>query len=256
MPSDFAPAALEAQAVAARTYTLRKLQAQNGAGSPQHPGADLCDDPTHNQAWVPLDSLEQRKGKAARLNIVSAVANTAGQIITYQGAAIDAIFHSTCGGATENASDVWGRDIPYLRSVICQWCTHSPHFHEEVRVPINAVISKLKAKDGAIEVSASQFTASANPIQVTSMTLTGRVKQVAVGGKTLSGPDFRTTLGLPSTRVSWTVDGADLVVDSKGYGHGVGLCQYGADGMGRMGYTYKEILAYYYPGTRVEVMKP
>lgn len=252
MPASFHPEALKAQAVIARTYALRKMQIFGG--TPSMPGkADVTSNPAKDQAWNPEHVLKERWGVIGWwLNwpkIEKAVSQTQGLILTYKGLPAESVYHSTCGGKTEAARDVWGKDVDYLQSVTCSYCVSSPHYKPTEVVLSAREVSNSMGKLG-ISVPASRVPYT-GVITVTSLSPTGRVKQISVDGKTVRGLEFRSALNLKSTKFTWSVQGDNIVFQVAGYGHGVGLCQYGADGAARAGLNFLEILAYYYPGTQV-----
>lgn len=252
MPASFHPEALKAQAVIARTYALRKMQIFGG--TPSLPGkADVTSNPAKDQAWNPEHVLKERWGVIGWwLNwpkIEKAVRETQGMILTYKGLPAESVYHSTCGGTTEAARDVWGKDIDYLQSVTCNYCVSSPHYKPTQVVLSSTQISNSMGTLG-ISVPASRVSQK-GVIAVTSLSPTGRVKQISVDGKTVRGLEFRSALNLKSTKFTWSVQGDNVVFQVAGYGHAVGLCQYGADGAARAGMDFLEILADYYPGTQV-----
>ncbi len=252
MPASFHVEALKAQAILARTYAVRKMQTFGGA--PALPGkADVTSNPAKDQAWNPESTIKQRWGLiGAWLNwpkIEKAVEDTRSLILTYKGLPAEAPYHSTCGGKTEAAKDVWGNDVPYLKSVPCPYCQSSPHYGiSEVALTAGG-ISEAMGKLG-LSVPASKVSQS-GILAVTALSPTGRVKQITVNGQSLRGVEFRAALGLKSTKFTWSVKGEQVVFQVSGYGHGVGMCQYGADGAAKQGKGFADILSYYYPGTTV-----
>lgn len=251
MPASFHPEALKAMAVAARTYAVRKMRIFGG--SPSRPDADVTSDPKIDQAWAPVEVLRQRWGPILFLinwaRIEKACEETRGLILMYGGLPAEAVYHSTCGGQTEAARDVWGRDVPYLQSVTCTFCQHSPYSkYQQVVVSKSTLSDKLSASGISVPVWAMT---DSSFMSVTRVSPTGRIKELSIWGQSIKGTDFRNLLGLRSTLLTWSIKGDSVVFQVKGYGHGVGMCQYGADGMGRQGKSFKEILAFYYPGTRL-----
>jgi len=251
MPASFSPEALKAQAVLARTYAVAKLPRYGGQGSVLSRGADISTDPRHDQAWMGREEMRARWGFVNYYlysrKIRKAVEETRDLVLTYQGGLIEAVYHSTSGGMTENAQDVWGHSYPYLVSVPSPIEAFSPHWRTDVRVSLNRLASCLG-------VSRSLLLAeSQNParevIEVVSASRTGRVTEVKVGGKTFNGHEFRHLLGLPSTWWTWTLEGDAVIFSTRGYGHGVGLSQFGAEGYAREGRSFVDILRHYYPGT-------
>lgn len=255
MPVSFHLEALRAQAVAARTYAVKRGEIFGGKGCDAHPQADLCDDPAHCQAWLPAVELQKKWGMLEYQNywskISQAVESTASQIITYQGVVIDPLFHSTCGGKTEDAGAVWQQSFPYLVPVECVYCQHSPKLKTEQRYSLTAFAKALHELDGSISVTAQSLQAKSPAFAVSKQTATGRADMVSLGGRSLKATTLRYALGLNSTRFSHRLEGEQIVFAVQGYGHGVGMCQYGADGMGQAGHDYRAILQHYYRGTQV-----
>jgi len=253
MPAEFPPDALKAQAVAARTYAIKRIGA-GGVANPLHPGADLCDDHRHGQAWLSREELKNRWGMLHYYNyyykVKKAVDETKGQVLTYQGQLIDPAYHASCGGRTENSEDVWKFQVPYLRSVPCPYDT-DPH-------PVQSASFSLEQLDRALGTTLSAVPVSGkgkNPrdLRVTEKTFTGRPKSLIIGDRQFPAVAVRDLLGLRSTNFTWKVEGDSVTFTTTGYGHGVGLCQYGAKGMAEHGYNYRTILGHYYSG--VEIME-
>ncbi len=248
MPANFAMEALKAQAVAARTYACRRLRYFGGQGCERHPQADVCDDPNHCQGWLPTQALLDRwpSHEAARnlSRLAEAVAATRGLILTYRGLIIDPVYHSTCGGHTADSSSVWGRAEPYLVGVPCAWDRHSPHYRTERRFRYQELAALLG--EPAVPVWASSDTTPALAAD-----RSGRLMFLRWGDRTWSGTQLRQLLELPSTRLVWRAEEDGVVIITYGSGHGVGLCQYGADGLARAGYDFRQILQYYYQGVQV-----
>ena len=254
MPAAFAPEALKAQAVSARTYTVNQLRAFGGSGCDRHPAADVCTESTHCQAWLGAEEVLAAwpAGEAAGnwQKVRDAVAATAGEVVTYGGELIDAVFHSHCGGHTENSEDAWSTVVPYLRGVPCNFC-RGTRWSETVHEFTGDQFARAMAE----YVAAVPVSAAGRPLLGgTERTPTGRLKSVTIAGETVTGRDLRAALNLPSTNVTWEVADDKVVFTVKGHGHGVGLCQYGADGMARQGKTYREILEYYYTGIEVSLL--
>lgn len=243
MPAEFHLEALKAQAIVARTYTIAKLRAYGGAGCAKHPQADICTDSTHCQAWTGKEEARAKwpffRQNAYWHKILKAVSETQGQVVTYKGKLIDAVYHSTCGGSTENSEDVWSNEFPYLRAVPCEYCAHSPRLTETLRMNEMEVAAKLGEDIASLK------------LEVTARSASGRIIQVDAGTQVYRGLDFRTRLGLRSSKVTWLREKGVLTFTTIGYGHGVGLCQYGADGMAAQGFNVREILSYYYTGVQV-----
>ncbi|MDN5325476.1 MAG: stage sporulation protein [Moorella sp. (in: firmicutes)] len=255
MPANFEPEALKAQAIAARTYTLKKIEEAKIKPDASHPNADICTDPAHCQAWAGDDVLRQRWGMIGfwryKNKIQAAVQATRGMVLTYQGQLIDPVYHANGGGRTESAAAVWGRDVPYLQSVPSPWDKTSPRYNDSRTYSLRELDSKLGVNLEAVP-TAALAAPGGTAIRVLEKTPTGRVKTIKIGGKTFAATDLRKLLGLPSTDFTWQVQGDRITFHTIGYGHGVGMSQYGANGMAREGKNFAEILAYYYRGTKIE----
>lgn len=243
MPIDFHLEALKAQAVAARTYIVRRLSAGGSAGE-----ADVLDTVQH-QVYLSKDELARRwKGEARKDNLAKlkqAVEGTRGMIMTYEGEPIEAAFFSTSNGYTENSEDYWEQPLPYLRSVASPWDQEiSPRYEAEV----SFTLAKFYR---AMGLSGKQ--AGGKPsMKVTKRTDGKRIAEVKINGKTFSGREVRENLGLASSHFSWKIGKEDIVFTTYGLGHGVGMSQWGANGMAREGKLAQEILEHYYSGARLE----
>jgi stage II sporulation protein D len=241
MPACFELEALKAQAVAARTLTIRRMKRFGGKGCRHFHFADICDDPAEHQAWLGEKSLKKRwPGLSFYANyrkIQRAVEETSGLVMVYQNQPIDAVFHSTCGGVTASAKDVWDNQIPYLTRVKCDFDSHSPRYR-------NIFSFTWVELERRFKIPRSLF----RNLRVISLTPQGRISTLALGEQLVKGNEFRNKLGLTSTCFSWQKSVSGLTFSVKGYGHGVGLCQYGADGLGKKGWRFHQILKYYYQG--------
>ncbi|NLZ38078.1 MAG: stage II sporulation protein D [Firmicutes bacterium] len=250
MPASFAVEALKAQAVVARTYTVNQMRLCGGRGCDRHPEADICTDSTCCQAWEnEKSSLAKWHSDGANYynKIRSAVRTTAGKVITYEGKLIEAVFHSTCGGHTENSEDVWTGALPYLRGVPCNYCADSRWTETQHEFTSAAFREAIVPYVSVLPVSAG-----GRPLLEAGVrSATGRLKSVLIAGEKISGRDFRTALKLPSTNVSWQITDKKIIFTAKGYGHGVGLCQYGANGLAKQNKIYTEIIQHYYTGVTI-----
>ncbi|MFD1780309.1 stage II sporulation protein D [Fredinandcohnia salidurans] len=241
MPADFELEALKAQALAARTYVVRQMLSEQKLKVPN--GADVSDTVSH-QVYKNNEELKaQWKGdydwKIEKIR--QAVKETQGQIITFNGEPIDAVFYSTSNGYTEDSENVWKNAVPYLKSVESPWDVNTEKFHSQVNMPVSEFENKLGIKLG-----------NGNDIgKITSRTKSNRVASVEVGGKTFTGVQVRDALGLRSSDFSWERKGSHIVIQTKGYGHGVGMSQFGADGMAKEGKSYKDIVTHYYQGVEI-----
>ena len=251
MPLHFEDEAQKAQSVIARTYALWKTAS---AASTHENGADLCSDPGHCQAYYDEAMLRDLWGDAFETNYKSlrnAVESTRGQVLTYQGELAETYYHSTCGGQTASALEVWGEDVPYLQSVACKWDQDAPRFSETVTLSLSELPWLLGNGTSPCIAVAKGEEVSHVPAAVTK-TESGRIQSVSYAGLTFSAADVRRALGLNSTRFTFRTEGSNLIVTTQGFGHGVGLCQYGANGMAKEGYDYKSILLHYYTDAKLK----
>ncbi|HHU51972.1 MAG TPA: stage II sporulation protein D [Firmicutes bacterium] len=251
MPANFHEEALKAQAVAARTVTVKRLKRFGGRGYADKAEADFSDDFRDGQAWLSRKELRKKWGfwgfQRNWAKIAQAVEETKGMILTYEGRPIDAVYHSTSGPRTENAEDLWGVGYPYLQSVACPYCQHSRRYVEEIAIPRPILQERLGIANG--------LPAGALPFRVIETTAGGRIKRLRVGTKSFRGEDFRLKLGLNSANFQCRVSGDTVYFRTTGYGHGVGMCQYGADGLAKAGRNFQQILSYYYQGTEIKKIK-
>lgn len=254
MPASFPTEALKAQAVAARTYVMQRM-VPGGISNNKHPGADVSSDPREGQAWISREEMKKRWGAVKSLEyyykIKWAVESTEGQYITYNSQLIFPAFHSSCGGGTENAEEVWVAATPYLKGVHCPYCADPEPVRETV-YSIKEVEQKLKTNLTAMPVTAGTKT---KPLAILKETGTGRPKEIRVGNKTYSATVLREMLGLRSTRIAWEIKEDKIIFITRGYGHGVGMCQYGAKGMAEQGKSHEEILKHYYNGIEISGKK-
>ncbi len=244
MPADFPEEALKAQAVAARTYALYC------ADSRKHGDADVCTDPGCCQAWQDEQAQRDKWGGdyercAARL--AAAVEETAGQVLLYEGAPVFAAFHASSAGATEDCGQVWN-PRPYLVSVSSPETAETvPNFISSLRcAPLDfrdTVLSAFPEADfsGPAETWLGELQRDES----------GRVASLVIGGQEIRGTVLRSLFSLRSTAfmLEYTADG--FVFTVAGYGHGVGMSQYGAKLLAEDGMDYREILAHYYSGTEL-----
>lgn len=255
MPASFEIEALKAQAVIARTYTLAQTLISGGRGCDHHPSADICTSEQHCQAWMSreeaLSKWSSQQQDQYWNKIVSAVQDTRDIVVSYQGQPVDAVFHSTCGGHTDNSEEVWSASSPYLKGVECSYCSHSPWSKKETTYTLREFSNLLSRFPQATPVTTSRGPSFLS----VDRSSTERLKTLQVNNVTLTGHELRSLLNLPSTRVSWKVHNNNIIFTTRGFGHGVGLCQYGADGMAKQGYTYEEILKHYYQGVEITPLK-
>jgi len=250
MPASFAPEALAAQAVAARTYAVRRMAAFGGTGCAQH-ATDVCSDSTCCQAWRSEDELALRWGEDAAYyedKIAAAVKETQGMIAVYDGEPIEALYHSSSGGTTEAAADVFGARVPYLVSVSSPGEENASHFEDEYEFTAAEFVKKANDAFPKAKLSEKRLR---DEIEIISRASGGRVRTLRLGGATLTGRQFRAAFGLQSTAFTISAQGGTVTLITHGSGHGVGMSQYGADAMARDGATYEQILLHYYTGVKL-----
>lgn len=244
MPALFPDEALKAQAVAARTYTMKKIAAAPAA---EHGGAAVCNNPSHCKAYEPIASFASGWSSAAEEyteKILRAVRETDGEILIYNGEPITAVFHSTSAGKTENAEDVWGSAVPYLVSVESAGESESPRYEEEKLLSPDEFKTKFseKYKNASFDANPENW------ITNISRSDAGGVKKLSVAGVEVKGSDIRSIFGLNSTNFTILYADGMIKIKTRGYGHGVGMSQYGARAMAIEGKNYEEILKSYYTG--------
>ena len=246
MPASFEPEALKAQAVAARTYILER--AENPPEN--HPECAVFDDPACCCAWRSEAALRESWGAEAAGNlrrIHAAVTATDGAVLTYAGTPIRAVFHSSSAGQTESSAALWGA-LPYLVSVSSpETAADVPNFQSEVTVSPEDVRKAVLEADPAcvLQEDPTQW------LGETALDDSGRVASLTIGSTTLSGAQVRQLFDLRSTAFTAEYTEGVFRFTVTGYGHGVGMSQYGANVLAQQGRTYEEILAHYYPGTEL-----
>lgn len=246
MPASFEKEALKAQAVAARSYALYRMENPTA----EHPQAAVCTDFSHCKAYktdVELKTGWGSKSSEYSDKIAQAVYQTAGEVITYNGEVAMAVFHSQAGsGRTENSKDVWGGEVPYLISVESHGENTAPNFYSTAIFPFSEFKEKLLSKNGGVVINSPE---DIGEIQVSEG---GSVKSIKIGGIEFTGRDIRSLFGLRSSCFKIKADESNVTFEVTGYGHGVGMSQYGANTMAKEGYNYIQILTHYYTGTKIE----
>ncbi|MBS4218918.1 stage II sporulation protein D [Bacillus sp. FJAT-49711] len=242
MPAEFELEALKAQALAARTYIVSHLiSSSDNEDIPE--GANIKDTVDH-QVYKNKAELKKQWGKDydwKYKKVADAVKATAGQILTYNEKPITASFFSTSNGYTENAEDYWKNQIPYLKSVESPWDSKSPKFNSQKVLTISEFENKLGVKIGNGKDIGT----------VTGRTPGKKVATVNINGKDFTGREVREKLDLRSTDFKWIRKGDSIIISTKGFGHGVGMSQYGANGMAQEGKKYKDIVTHYYQGITI-----
>lgn len=246
MPASYSEEALKAQAIVARTYTIYK------ANNKKHEQADICDSSTCCQAWISkedrLNRWEEDKRDENWQKIGKCVNDTKGQIITYNNSPINAFFHSNSGGTTETPKEVWGgTNYPYLQVVQTAGEEGYTQYSSEVKYTNEELLNKLKTKYSDIQIDFNNN----DDIKILEYTDSNRVKTIKFGNHNLSGVETRTILGLKSANFEFLKDNQTITFKVKGYGHGVGMSQTGADAMAKEGKNANEIINHFY--TNIEI---
>ena len=237
MPISFELEALKAQAVAARSYVLKKMEYN------LEKEYDVVDT-VMNQVYLSDDYLKEawQENYTDNINkIKQAVLETSGEYLVYDDEVIDAMFFSTSVGFTENSEEVFTSKLPYLRSVSSTWDSISPVYEVNYEFSLEEFYQKLDLKyQDNIEIIKVKTTS------------TGRIKEIKINGVLFQGSEVVDALKLKSNHFTIKQDGNDVYITTKGYGHGVGMSQYGAQAMALKGYNYQDILKYYYQGVELK----
>ena len=246
MPASFEIEALKAQTVAARTYTLYKIRTGGN-----HADADICTDSKCCQAWISREAAADNWGRSASANeykIDTAVAETDGMTMLYDGSPILAVFHSSSAGRAPESEDVWSSELPYLRAVdSMEEGDGIPNYYSRVEFTPEKFKELFLAKHPE-----ARLTGDASGWLTNFVMDNLSVKTVDVGGVTVRGTELRSILSLRSAAFEVSAADGKLVFYVTGFGHGVGMSQYGANQMAKAGSTYLEILTHYYTGVSVE----
>lgn len=242
MPADFELEALKAQAVAARTYAFGRMQGLYVAKENVHEGADVCSDSTHCQAWCSGDKVTNNWEK-----IEKAVEETKNIIMLYDNNPINPLYHANSGGRTENCEDVWeGAAVEYLKSVKSDGEELDPRFEVVTAFKESDLIKSLKTQYPEIELNEDDLLSG---ISILELSDGGKVKKIKVGNLELTGTEIRSLLSLRSANFSiQRGKEGEIDITTIGFGHGVGMSQYGANYLAANGGDYEEILKHYYSG--------
>ena len=237
MPSTFELEALKAQAVASRSYAMYQMTAT------KNKEYDVVNT-TANQVYLTDEELKNnwKKDYPEKINkIKRAIAETNGEYLTYDGQIVNAMFFSTSVGATENSEEVFVSALPYLRSVDSKWDEQSPAYTDTYTFTLEEFYKKLNLP----------FSQKLK-IEVIEKTSTGRTKTLKINNEGMQGRDFATKLSLRSNYFDIVQNQNNITITTKGFGHGVGMSQYGANGMAKEGYKYDQILKHYYKNTEIK----
>lgn len=235
MPASFHIEALKAQAVASRTYALKKMENNNIY--------DL-ENSTNNQCYFSKEDMKQRwKSNFNKYytKIQNATLNTKGEYLTYNGNIISAFYFAMSNGKTENSQYVFHENLPYINSVDSSWETTHKNFITEIILSEKNFLQKLNLKDKKV-----------TKIEILNKTTSNRINELKINDTLFKGTDFRKYLNLKSTDFKIVKKDNNIKIKTKGYGHGVGMSQYGANGMANENKNYKEILFYYYKNVNLK----
>lgn len=254
MPAEFNLEALKAQTVAARTYVLSHMKQYKGIPcikAKEH-DADICDS-THCQVYISEGEMKNIWGQNYQRyykKISEAVKSTEGEVITYNGEPIDSPYYfAASSGVTENSKEVFSESRPYLTSVQSYGDSDAPKFSSTVKINKMDFIKKVKDNYKGVTLYKNSLIDQVNIIERTDA---GNVKEIIIGDVSLKGTEFRTLFSLNSTDFILSEEGENLIVYCEGYGHEVGMSQWGANGMAKIGEKYNEILRHYYTGTEIK----
>ena len=245
MPASYEPEALKAQAVAARTYTLYK---RDHGGCSAHPGADICTNSGHCQAYVTEEEMKKNWGgkKVEYLSkITDAVTSTSGQIIYYNGEEIQVFYHASSGGHTEDSENVYSQALPYLRSVDSEGEEDSSHYYGEITVSVSDFKKKMEAFSPGLSFDGVPLTGDITRFE------SGRVESIEIGNQSFTGREIREVFSLNSANFTIDRSADGITFHTVGFGHGVGMSQTGANAMAKQGADYIEILTHYFSGVTV-----
>ncbi|MCR1972201.1 stage II sporulation protein D [Clostridium cochlearium] len=256
MPAEFHEEALKAQAIAARTYAIPRIKQLGGVSCKNVNGADLCDT-VHCQAFltkeVRMKGWSEKKRNEYWNKIENAVESTAGEVLVYKDEIIKgAYYFSTSSGFTENGQDIFASTEPYLKSVKSQGEEIAPKYKSNKNYSYSEFINIINKK---YPKSISNIKNIKNEVKIKSRTSGGSVKEIVLGKTIITGPTFRKIFNLNSSNFNIKFEKDKINIECKGYGHGVGMSQWGANVLGKSGENYKDILKHYYTGVEIKKYK-
>lgn len=244
MPASYEIEALKAQAVAARTYTLKHMMAD-----PDIVFAESI------QSYYSPKEIEQlwdvKNYSIYYAKIKKAVSETEGEVILHSDTLIDAVFHAISGGYTQEAIDVWGQDIAYLQGVSSLSDMHAKNYEKDYTYTLTEFTEMLTESNEELVLGQN----IQQEIQIVNRNNAGYVGKIQVGNRIFSGEDFRHMLKLSSSNFTLTFMDTSVKIHCRGYGHGVGMSQYGANSLAKEGRSYDDILKHYYTGVRIDKRK-
>ncbi|WP_039652689.1 stage II sporulation protein D [Clostridium tyrobutyricum] len=253
MPANFSEEALKAQAVAARTFALAHMEQYGGIKYKSNTGADVCDTPKC-QVFMPkqerMEKWPLKYGNTYWNKVVDASESTQGEILTYNGKLVkEPYYFSTSSGVTEDASEVFNSNIGYLKSVKSPGEEIAKKYKTSNTFSLKEFVLKVNSQYPKARLSIQNLSSQ---IKIEDRTEAGSVKQIKLGGITIAGTKFRMLMGLNSANFSISFSSSKVYIQCLGYGHDVGMSQWGANIMGKKGKNYKDILCHYYSGVKIE----
>ena len=235
MPASFDIEALKAMAVSARSFALYKVTTNSNY---------KLSTTTKDQCYISVDKMKSKWGSSFDKNynkIKSAVSDTENQYMTYNDKVIIAFYFSISNGYTENCENVFSQKLDYLKSVDSSWDKEYSYKEKTIKISVKEFLNKLDIDSNSID-----------DIKI-DRSKTNRISNIRINNKSFKGTKFRSLLGLRSTDFDIDINNNEVIITTRGYGHGVGLSQYGANAMAKKGYKYEEILKYYYTGVDIHV---
>ena len=232
MPASFNIEALKAQAILARTYALKSIES-----------GKVLTDTVSTQRYMDDNELKAYWGNDFNTyynKVKSAIDSTSNLVLKYNNNYIEALYHSTSNGKTEDAVYVWGNSIPYLKSVDSSYDLSATSY----------LRTEQKDLTNVLNILGIDWNDNSN-LEIISRNESGRITKLRFGDKTYTGVEFRNLLGLRSADFDLEIKDGMLIITTRGYGHGVGMSQYGANGMAKAGYNYEQILNHYYTGVNL-----
>ncbi|KEH97619.1 stage II sporulation protein D [Clostridium massiliodielmoense] len=250
MPVEFPLEALKSQAVAARTYALAHKEIFGAGNAPKAHGGDV-NDTTDFQVFMYKDDRMKMWPKSRREEfwnkITQAIEETEGEVLSYDGELVMSPYYfSTSGGKTEDAINVFNKEIPYLKSVDSPGEEKAHKYISNNTFTCDYVANKLNNWNSKCNIRSKKLK---KQISILEKSKAGTVMKIKVGEKTISGSKFRSIIGLNSSNFTISFKGNNIIITCRGYGHGVGMSQWGSKAMASKGYNYKQILKHYYKGT-------
>lgn len=250
MPASFETEALKAQAVVCHTYAVRRQMQENSSPDTELKGADFSDDSSKYQAYFTNDRIKSFYGEnydEYYSKVCSAVDEVLNEILVFDNQPAVTAFHSMSSGFTESAENVWGYEIPYLVAVSSIEDMSASQYEETADFTASEFFTRFTQAYPDIRLEGDK----SGWIKINKISDSGTVLSMTVGNKELSGLEFRSVLSLKSACFSVSCSDEKISITTKGYGHGVGMSQYGANEMAKEGKTYREILSHYYKGTEL-----